>query len=205
MDAAPAQRRGKRRRIAPRLWRRRGHAMDFHRHRHRRVIAEERRSTPPVRRAPESPHRVIEDRPRLGASVPPPARPNDVPIHRIRPPVRAPARRAVPRPARALAGRQAGRRRVQAAAPAERLVRAALCADAARGRALRRAVQPRSCACWRRSPANTTQPEAEVCRNAQETQGKLGHAARLPHALRPLHHAHRTCSSTGSRWPRAPT
>ena len=76
--------------------------------------------------------------------------------------------------------------RVPPAAPAKRLVCAALCADVARRRAVRRAVERASCACWPGSPANTTSPRPRSTSTPLETQGKLG-----THKL-PTHYAHFT-------------
>ena len=84
-----------------------------------------------------------------------------------------------------LASRHAGRRRIQAAAPAERLVRAALRAHAARGRALWRNRQ--------RPAARAGQDRARLRPQgrARRVQGQRGpgRSAHLARPLRPLHHA----------------
>ena len=65
----------------------------------------------------------------------------DVPLQRIRPLLRSPAGRTVPRSAATPSFGRARRRGVPAPAPAERLVRAAPCADVASRRAVRRVEQ----------------------------------------------------------------
>ena len=133
-----------------------------------------------------------------------------VPIHRLRPRLRAPARRAVPRPARAPPGRRPERRRfrplrlqngwyVQRHAPM-----------AARRRALRRAEQRSSCAlAWPRDrrarPTTAASATSRRARTSSSTGSPLarrrrrdGRAGRRRHArhpdqrqLHPQHHQRR--------------
>jgi sulfite reductase (NADPH) hemoprotein beta-component len=96
--------------------------------------------------------------------------------------------------------RRTQRRRVPPAAPAKRLVCAALRADAARGRALRRALQ-RQLRVLAASPASTTGPTPS-CWPRPATQDRIERQCpgTAPEAATATSPRARTCSSTGSRW-----